>query len=301
MTDDPKKTDAPIEGSVHDVSVRDGNETIQVRPEPISDIANSKGVLATATDHTGGTIAGRPVQETDVVTVNGVQMSADQAVTHGFLTKDQTGKFVDVSDEEARKALDGGKAADEERRRAEKEIFFQEHAIEVAAATETTINDLTALAEASRIPPVGVVTELMRSPGTLPTALTDAILRKGGDPAATHAKINEAMSDIKTGIEDVVMKKAGLPRESLVEFWSWVGGSKPLDDKRAALSTLFHGDTRGYVELARQYRDMMGIRLNEAKDLETFEVTHDGHTRTMVKTKTAGPVEINAARKMGLI
>ncbi len=300
MTDEAKKTDnAAIDGSVHDVSVRDGNETIQVQPEPIADIANSKGVLASATDHTGGTIAGRPVQAGDIVTVAGTQMSAEQAVTHGFLAQDETGKFVDVSDEAARKALDSGQEVEAERKMAEEKAFFQEHAIEVAAATESTVNELTALAETSRIPTQGIVTEIMRDPTRLPSALTDAIVRKGGDPAATHAKINEAMADIRAGIEDKIVEKSGLPREALGEFWSWVNANKPMVDRRAALSTLFHGDSRAYVELAKQYAGIMGAG-SVPSDAEVFEVKRG---RRMVKyVKTArGPIELEAAKKLGLV
>lgn len=300
---DQSNTDAPVEGSVHAVSVRDGNQTIQVQPEPISDIANSKGVLATATDHTGGTIAGRPVTETDIVTIKtsedsrGVQMSVKEAVTHGLLTLDETGKFVDVTDEAARKALDGGKAADEERRRAEKELFIQEHGVPVDQKTENTVVEFMQTVEAAGMNSAAALATWISDPSRLPEPVENAVREAGGDPVAMHARATEAYQDIEDGIAAVLIDK-GLPANRVDHFWQWARDNKMHVLRQAAVNVFFNSDTRPYVALMKEYEGVYGFPTKA--DADAVTVRGEGRDRQYVMTKH-GRVEREAARKMGLI
>ncbi len=297
MTD--QKTEQNTENQTDGVHI-ESHPTVKAAPSPVAQVAQSKGVLATAVTRNGSTIANRAVTEDDIVNVKGVTMPVSSAIQTGFLRKDDNGDIVDVSEEEAAAALDSGRAAEAERKKAQDMADLEEHGIDIDSDSQSFLTQTTQALEEVGGDPVSALVEWMRAPEKLPDVLDSAVRAKGGNPDEALAKLEASYERIQTRVEDMLVKKAGASHEDMPAFWQWARENKMHELRNAALQLPFTGDARQYVKLMQDFRKATGGKAtNRAETVAT--VKNGGHVQEYVNIEGFGPVLREAAIKMGLI
>ena len=280
------------------VEVRD-NKSIQVTPEPVVEVRDSEGVLATARTPQGGIIHSREVEETDIVNVDGIgTMTVKQAIEHvGILARDGA-RIVDVDLE----AFEKAKAAKVEQELAERKAAEAEEQETFGLSVPDDVNkDIGTIASAvteAGINPMAAMSEIARDPSKLPEPVVEALSAKGLDHDQALSRVQEIGAEIEVAVEDMLIEQ-GFDPNRLSDFWAFALEHHAARLPGAALNAIYRGTGRDYLEIARDFEKRRGTGKPHNAKTEAVRNNETGAEKQYVQTRH-GMVELEAAKKLGL-
>ena len=272
---------------------------ISFTPQPVAQIAQSTGVLNTAKTRIGGVIATRAVQDDDLVTVSGVELSVKNAVLGGFLTRGADGNIGDVDEAAFKQALSGDREAAEKKAKAEEDAKVQEYAVGMEPENSKAIASMMSEIDALGVNPASELQHFIGNPDRLPPALTHIAREKGRDEGAELQRLRGLAADMTVGVEDLLITKGNFDPAALPAFWNWARAHQQLDLRRAALAAVMQSDGRGYLALAEKFSFAHG----RGRGVSGFPITTVRIGQTAVEVidiPGRGRMRLDAARKAGL-
>ena len=282
-----------------EVDARDAaNSRISFTPQPVAQIAQSTGVLNTARTRIGGVIATRAVQDEDLVTVSGVELTVKSAVLGGFLTRDADGNVGDVDEAAYKKALSGEREAAEKQAKADEDAKVREYAVVMEADNAKAMAGIIGEIDELGVNPAGQLQHFIGHPDQLPPALAEIARAKGRDEGEALQQLRGIAADMTVGVEDLMISQ-GFDPAALPAFWDWARRHQQLDLRRAALAAVMQSDGRGYLALAERFAFAHG----RGRGVSGFPITTVRIGQTAVEVidiPGRGRMRLDAARKMGL-
>ncbi|WP_207462279.1 hypothetical protein [Azospirillum sp. SYSU D00513] len=244
--------------------------------QPIAAVRDSTGVLASARSHDGGLVM-KALAPTDRVTVQGVEMTLEQAESRGFVRRGPDGQYQDASHEEIAKRVD-------ERYAKEQPEDDLSEALEVDNIASETFSNWSGAIKSIGANPVAVLGEVVMNPDRIPEAL-QMLAKSHGIP---FSKVQEDIRYQAASVEDAVNRYvAGFGATDSDGFWAYVNANVPKMDLASIFTrALFLGDASGFKDLAHRY-----VYSKPSADIPTVKVNVGGR-----ETKT----DIITARRMGL-
>lgn len=222
-------------------------QTVSAHPT----IANSEGVLGTAHNPHGAGPLTREVRDTDVVTVaGGYQMTAAQAASRGLLQKTETG-YADVSQADARKAIETAAEKANENPTAEADEGGEEgNYLTMEAEDQAAITSLVADLKAHEVNPVAVVGSIVAHPEALDDTISKLAARTGAPRTEVDKAVREAGYKIEQSIGAYLTGRGVNPDA----FWAWAFSTSDRAALVAAANqAVFLGRADGFRTLADRF------------------------------------------------
>lgn len=254
-------------------------------------VADSKGVLATATSSNGGRLTGALTDQSRV-TVRGVEMAVAQAVALGALAKTGEGQYAEVDFEAAEKA----RAEAEAKERADAAEAAEGLEVEVGAGQMLT--RMSQSVEAIGHNAVATMTAFLNDPTRIPPAMLDVIRARGYSETDVLGEMRQVGAEVERAIGAHVRKRGV---ESPEAFFEYVKRTQPDALARAAASALYEGNMTPFNELAATY--LRGTVARAPSGLETFVKTDtlSGSQIEYVKLPNGLVTTVQNARNLGLL
>jgi hypothetical protein len=158
----------------------------------VSAVSDSSGVLASARSSTGSIITNE-IKPTDIVKINGAEMTVAQAERYGLLKRDAAGKLQDSSLHEADQRV-------KELAEPERTPDDDTHALEVDDVISETLADWSGAIREFGSNPVAVIGSMIASPDVVPKAFADMAKHYFGISTRVCARsANDDRTDIGLG------------------------------------------------------------------------------------------------------
>jgi hypothetical protein len=244
---EPSPTDQPVDGSPDsgsfNVVINDRPRGNRVTVDPVAEVANSTGVLATARTRSGSMVATRPISGEDIVNHMGGQITVDQAVRLGLVEQRVDGTFVDV--EGAVPEVDAAAVA------AAQEAEADANALHVDPDVGDTLADWTRALEAEGVNPVSLMGDVLSNPEKLPAVLEARAEEQGKDVAAMSVEFQRAGQEIDRALGAFVAEQGV---QDVDGFWAFVHSTIGRSQfSSAIISAVFLGDASPIRGFAQRY------------------------------------------------
>lgn len=194
------------------------------------------GILSTARTSTGGPIMG-DIKPADIITVNGVQMQASIAEQLGMISRDQSGRYAELS---------GGV---EEASRAPERTTMEDGAVAFASPeAEQHLAELCSLTQPSS--QVAVMQELITDGAISETTLNRAASEASKEPGEMSQRVQAVVAAF-TAQANASVAAHGI--ENANDLWDWARQNRPNDLKHAMNQHGLTRDPKVYSGLAQEY------------------------------------------------
>ena len=220
------------------VSVTESGTTTR-RPQGMNTAdfsSGSAGILANARTPLGAPSMGG-VQPTDIITVNGFELSVGQAEQMGMVSRDASGRYVEVQGGvEAATA----EPAPEEAPADDAEAFAPEAEQALASLCQGVSPSLQ----------VAALQDAIGSGEISATTISRAAAESGREPTAVAAEASQAMEHFKAQAVTAVQSWGS---DDPMEFFAWAQQEKPRQFKEAMQAHGMDRSTKGYQPLYQEY------------------------------------------------
>lgn len=254
------------------------------------DLVNEGGdYLKTARSATGSPVSGRPLRNDDIVMVEGMETSVQNARRLGLIAENEYGKLVNAAEAadlvRQEQAEPDPSTQGEAFAKAEDEAYLAEASSKTMPGTQVSaINDLVTKGEVSR--------------GTLERLASEA----GIEPSEAQAEVSKVQGLFVDQARKVVSQVGPIDFQ---DFSDWAWKHSPNAIQEAIRSHAMYRQTDGYRALAREYIETMDrhdpMAILEADFGPDVRASKDRDGRVILTINGKGEVSWRQAVKLGLI
>lgn len=270
------------------VSVTETGTTIQ-RPQGLNTAnfaSGSAGILSTARTPLGAPSMGG-VKGSDIITVDGMELSVETAEHLGMVTRDANGRFVEVQG--------GVEAAKAEPQQDAPEDDTEAFAPEAEQALATLCQGVSASMQ------VAALQDAIKTGEISTTTLERAAAETNREPSKLAAEAATTMEHFRTQALEAVQSWGGGDAEA---FFEWARQEQPRGLNEAMQAHGMQRTTKGYEPIFRSYVESMGeidpVSVLNAEFGGGITARQDGKT-VVLNIPGRGEMSYRAAIKAGII
>lgn len=269
-----------------DVTVTQHHGGEKATVSPIAAVKNSQGTLKTATTAQGSLVT-RPLEPTDRVRIGpgeGMEVTLEQAVQYGHLTKNQDGSYSDASGSSQESRTDSKATSETSDTNDEQNDSPEDSqaALEVSQGSLETLQDWANSAReltGGNTALVGMVGEVIeRGPDQLPALMKSMCEHYGVEPEKAQATMLETFNDVQQGISEYVTAFGAEPEA----FFNTVYANDRSAFRGAVIAAVFEENTAPLFELVSKFKRSGQGKATEDEG-QTVKVQINGHTVEMDK------------------
>lgn len=218
----------------------DGTATTH-RPQSVSAAdftTGASGILAKARTAQGSPSMGG-IKPTDIITVDGFELTVEMAEQHGMVTRDANGRYVEVG---------GGVKAAQDRAEPQEEAPVDDAQAFADPKAEAALGDL-----ANSVAPshhIAAIQDVIQTGTISELTINRAASEAGREPSAIAGEASKVMESFKAQAVTAVQSWGS---DDPMEFFTWAQQEKPREFREAMQAHGMERSTKGYQPLYQEF------------------------------------------------